>query len=72
MKKRNTTEIRVWMIRKGIQHEEIRKELGYADSRTVRTTIYGEENNRRVLQWFLDKGCPEKYLALPDDMRVAA
>ena len=68
MKKRNTTEIRVWMIRKGITYREIRDILGYADSRTVRTTVYGDENNKRVLRWFIENGCPKKYLALPEGM----
>ena len=70
--KRNTKEIQVWMIRNGLRAEDIRKDLGYKSSRTVRSTIYGEEDNRRVLRYFLERGCPAHLLALPNDMKEAA
>lgn len=70
--KRNTVEIRVWLQRKGIRQVTIQKALGHRDNKTVWATIEGREDNRRVLAWLREAGCPVKYLALPDDMRVAA
>jgi len=34
----------------------------------VANTLAGRQNNRRVLQYLKDKGCPVEYLALPTDM----
>ncbi|MDO5674824.1 MAG: XRE family transcriptional regulator [bacterium] len=69
---RNSIEIRVWMQRHQVRQVDIRRELGYADPKTVWATIEGRENNRRVLGWLLEKGCPAILLALPEDMQVAA
>lgn len=69
---RNSVEIRVWMRRKKIKLVDVQRALGFTDLKTVWATIEGRENNRRVLSWFIDEGCPAQYLALPDDMREAA
>ena len=69
---RNSIEIRVWMQRHQVRQADIRRELGYTDPKTVWATIEGRENNRRVLGWLLDNGCPATLLALPEDMQVAA
>ncbi len=70
--KRNSVEIRVWLKRNGFKLATIQKALGYRDNKTVWATIEGQENNRKVLSWLKEQGCPRKYLALPDDMRRAA
>lgn len=70
--KRNSIEIRVWMQRNGFRLATIQKSLGFRDNKTVWATIEGRENNRRVLSWLHEKGCPEKHLALPEDLRLAA
>jgi len=70
--KRNSLEIRVWLQRQGLKLVSIQRDLAFRDNKTVWSTIEGRENNRRVLSWLLDKGCPKKFLALPDDMRKAA
>lgn len=70
--KRDSVEIRVWLQRQGIRLVTIQKALGFKDNKTVWATIEGRENNRRVLSWLKEKGCPEKYLFLPGDMRKAA
>lgn len=70
--KRNSVEIRVWMQRKGIRLVTIQRALDFKSHKTVLATIEGPENNRRVLGWLRDNGCPEKHLALPEDMRAAA
>ena len=51
---------------------DVQRELGFRSHKTVWATIEGRENNRRVLSWLQAKGCPGRYLALPDDMRCAA
>ena len=68
--KRNVTEIKVWMIRKGLRECDIVRETGEGQT-YVNKTLMGKKNNRRVLQYLLDKGCPAKYLALPKDMMEA-
>jgi len=70
--KRNSTEIKVWLRRKGLRMVDIQKDLGYRDNKTVWATVEGRENNRRVLSWLQEKGCPEKHLDLPEAMRLAA
>lgn len=70
--KRNKVEIDVWMKRNGLRAVDIQRDLGFKAYKTVFSTISGEENNRKVLAWLLEKGCPEKHLDLPDDMRIAA
>lgn len=72
MDKRNSVEIRVWMQRKGVRLITIQRELGFKASKTVWATVEGRENNRRVLGWLKDRGCPERHLDLPDDMLRAA
>lgn len=70
--KRNSVEIRNWMRRKRFKLVTIQRDLEYKDNKTVWATIEGQEHNRRVLTWLAGKGCPKKYLALPDDMGKAA
>lgn len=70
--KRNSIKIKVWMLEKGFRQVTIQRELGFRDNKTVWATIEGRENNRRVLTWLQEKGCPRKHLALPDDMRKTA
>ena len=69
---RNSTEIWVWMRRNNLRMVDIQRDLGFRAHKTVWATIEGKENNRRVLAWLVDKACPAHYLALPEDMRLAA
>lgn len=69
---RNSVEIRVWMRRNKIKLVDVQRALGFSTHKVVWATIEGREHNRRVLSWLAEEGCPEKYLALPDDMRKAA
>lgn len=71
MRKRNATEIRVWMIRNGIREADIVRTTG-VEQTYVNKTLHGHRNNRKVLRYLLDQGCPAKYLGLPTDMLDAA
>lgn len=70
--KRNTAEIKVWMLRNGHTIESIRKTLGYANNSPVSLTISGKRSTRRVLSWLREQGCPARYLDLPRQMRERA
>ena len=71
MKQRDSVEIRVWMLRNKLRIIHICQDLGFND-KTVSATIDGRENNRKVLAWLVDKGCPRKFLALPKATRTTA
>lgn len=68
---RNSTEIKVWMLRNGLREHDIVQETG-EDQTYVNKTLLGTRNNRVVLRYLLEKGCPVKYLALPKDMMEVA
>jgi len=70
--KRNSVEIRVWLRRKGIKLVDVQRALDFGDHKTVWATIEGRENNRKVLAWLAENGCPKKYLALPEKTRRAS
>lgn len=65
---RNSTEIRVWMIRNGHTIQSISKSLGYKSHTPVSLTISGKINFRKVLQFLQNSGCPEIHLDLPKKM----
>ncbi len=65
--KRNSVLIRSWMVRKGITPTGLAREIGVSHP-LVSQTISGGKNNRRVLKALLGKGCPKKWLALPEDL----
>lgn len=69
--KRDVDEIWVWMIRSGNRPARIARELGVGRA-LVTCTIHGRKNNRRVLGYLLEKGCPPEILDLPEDMKDAA
>ncbi|MDG4475404.1 hypothetical protein [Thiovibrio frasassiensis] len=65
-------EIEIWMKRKGFTVVGIQRALEFANHGTVSNTLAGRKHNRKVLQYLLTKGCPARYLDLPEDMREAA
>lgn len=69
---RNTLEIEIWMKRKKLTVSDIQRALNFKNHGVVSDTIADRRQNRRVLQYLLDAGCPAKYLDLPKDMREAA
>ena len=70
--KRNKTAILMWMLQNEIKQVDIQAALKMKGKTMVCETIKGQRNNRQVLAWLLEKGCPVEYLALPDDMKEAA
>ena len=71
MKNRNTIKIKVWMLENGVRQSEISVAVNIGMSNVSRT-IDGQRNCRAVLSYLLDKGCPAKYLDLPEDLKKAA
>lgn len=70
MKKRNTKQIKIWMLRNDLREVDI--VTATSEEQTyVNKTLNGLRNNRIVLQYLVNKGCPGKYLALPEDMKEA-
>jgi len=67
---------RPWLIREfldglGKKQADVARELGKSRSIVTRT-IRGGANNRDVLRYLRELGCPEEYLSLPDDMKEKA
>lgn len=59
------------MLRNGLRESDIVQATG-EDQTYVNKTLMGTRNNRVVLRYLLEKGCPTKHLALPKDMMEAA
>lgn len=64
-------EARAWMIMQGIRPVDIQRDMEYPRTAQVNDTLQGRRNDRRVLQYLLDKGCPAAYLKLPSSMAKA-
>lgn len=69
---RDTKNIRRWMAENRWRQCDIQRSLRYAHATPVWETIAGRRDSRRVLQWFVDHGCPVSFLDLPEDMKAAA
>lgn len=67
--KRETNEIKAWLVRRGITQTEIAREAGVTPG-LVNRTIHGQANNRRVLRRLVTRGVPERFLGLPKDMQT--
>ncbi len=70
-RERQPWRIREYLDLRGQTQTDVARELGMNRS-TVNRTIRGSINNRRVLEYLRALGCPEKYLSLPEDMKVVA
>lgn len=71
MKKNQRVHAKAWMVIQGIKQIDIQKALKYRHDTQVNETLQGVRNDRRVLEYLLEKGCPSHYLNLPTDMREA-
>ena len=59
--------IRGYLAEIGKNMRMVADDLGVASS-LVQDTVRGIKNNRRVLAYLLELGCPRKYLSLPPDL----
>lgn len=68
VKRVNRITVKVWMLRKRITARYIQRELGHRYPTQVSETINGVRNNRQVLAWLVDHGCPIDDVKLPPNM----
>ena len=61
--------VRAWMVMEGVKPSDIQKALGQRSHVQVVQTLQGVRNDRRVLDWLRDRGCPVEYLQLPKSMQ---
>ncbi len=69
---RRGNEIWGWMRAKEFTATSIATACGQKTHAVASNTIAGRQNNKKVLRWLVDKGCPVEFLDLPADMRSAA
>ena len=62
-------QVRSWMVMNGLRPLDIQKALCFRYHTQVVETILGDRDDRRVLAWLRDHGCPVEYLKLPTDMQ---
>ncbi|EMG37334.1 hypothetical protein PCS_01846 [Desulfocurvibacter africanus PCS] len=62
--KRNSIQIRSWIVRKGIRLSVLAKKLSVHHT-LVSQTVSGTKHNRKVLKALRDLACPKKWLAFP-------
>ncbi|SHH34130.1 hypothetical protein [Desulfofustis glycolicus] len=68
-KTRERIKAKAWMVLNRIRQVDIQKALDFTHDTQVTETLRGIRNNRAVLQYLLDAGCPADYLHLPEDMK---
>jgi len=61
-------EARAWMVLQGIRPKDIQDSMSLRYHSQVVETLTGKRDDRRVLQWLLDHGCPSAHLRLPKSM----
>ena len=66
---RQANKIWSFMRDKGFTGRDIMRACGHKSSCLASNTIAGRSHNRKVLRFLVTKGCPKKYLGLPQDMR---
>ncbi len=71
MDKRNRRKrARMWLFEREIRQVDIQRALNFKHKAQVHGTLWGNRNDRKVLRYLLDIGCPPGFLDLPADMRV--
>lgn len=61
---------KAWMVLNDIRNVNIKEALNLKHHTQVVETLSGKRNNRLVLKYLLEKGCPPEYLDLPEDMQA--
>ena len=67
--KETRRQARAWMVKKDIRSVDIQRALQMKNHNLVSETMTGKRNNRRVLAYLIDKGCPAEFLDIPKRMR---
>ncbi len=65
---RDPWRIKEYLASQGQSMAGIARKLDITHS-VVSRTVNGAVNNRGVLRYLRDLGCPERYLSLPDDLK---
>jgi len=55
------TDVRIWMLRNGIQAVDAARELGVSRS-TISHWLAGRRTSKRIEDYFVAKGCPERHV----------
>ena len=61
--KRDAKKIKIWMLIIGLREIDIVREIGVKQP-TVNRTLNGTRNNKDVLKYLVEKGCPENFLGI--------
>lgn len=70
--KKDRSQARAWMVINKIRPIDIKRALELKYQTQVGETLSGIRDDKRVLEYLIDRGCPEKYLELPAKMKRAA
>lgn len=70
--RRERRRAKAWMVLHNIRNVDIKRDLGLNYHTQVIETLSGTRDDQRVLQYLIDRGCPERFLDLPEKMRRAA
>lgn len=65
-KNRRPYRIREFLATKGFTMMSVSKEVGVSHT-LVRDTVIGAKNNKRVLNYLYELGCPKEYLSMPKE-----
>jgi hypothetical protein len=60
---------RAWMVMEGVRPCDIKIALGQRSLAQAVETLTGVRSDKKVLNWLLNRGCPEEYLQLPKQMQ---
>lgn len=53
---------KAWMVLNDIRNVDIKEALKLNHHTQIAETLSGKRNNRQVLQYLINKGCPAEYL----------
>lgn len=70
--KKDRKQAKAWMVLNSIRLVDVQQALGLKYQTQVGETLAGIRDDKRVLSYLIDHGCPEKYLELPLKMKRAA
>lgn len=68
-KNRKPWRIREWLEDRGMNLADVGQEIGVS-RQLMSDTVRGVRNNKKALAKLRDMGCPDKYLDLPEDLKM--